>query len=185
MKTKNLLVVMSMVGAMFSFNDSIAQGRGNAYGHDKQEWRRDDRNSPRNNPRDDDRDRQRDNWNDRDHHRDNRWDDRYERDRNDRNWHGNRYTYHRPPHWAPSRGHYNQSRYVYYRDYNVYYDCYRDVYITCSGRNYIYSNNMPPHMRRANFDRIVFVDLDFYDDDLPKYLDRRGGNVSVSVQGRF
>jgi hypothetical protein len=67
----------------------------------------------------------------------------------------------------------------------VYYDCYRGEYITFSGRNYIYSYTMPPHLRRANFDRIVFVDLEFYDDDLPRYLDRRRGSVSVSVNGRF
>ena len=183
MKTKNLLVVMCVAVAVVSFDNAMAQGRGNAYGHDKQEWRRDDRNPRDNDHRFEDRNENRNNWNDRDHHRDNRWDDRYERNHHDRNWQSNRYNYHRPPHWAPSRDHYNRSRYVYYRDYNVYYDCYRDVYITCSGRNYIYSNNMPPHLRRANFDRIVFIDLDFYDDDLPRYLDRRRG--SVSVHGRF
>jgi hypothetical protein len=181
MKTKDLLIVVCMTGAIMSINEAVAQGRGNAKGHDKQEWRKDDHNFPTNDHRGDNRHDSRDNWND----RDNRWDDRYNRNHYDHERYSRRYDYHRPPHWAPAHGYHKKPRYVYYRDYNVYYDCYRGEYITFSGRNYIYSYTMPPHLCRANFDRIMYVDLDFYDDDLPRYLERRRGNVSVSVQGRF
>ena len=70
---------------------------------------------------------------------------------------------------------FREPRYVYYRDYNVYYDCHRDVYITLSGRNWAVSTNVPLALARHDHDRHIVrsIDVDYYDDDLPRYLERR------------
>jgi hypothetical protein len=62
---------------------------------------------------------------------------------------------------------------VFYRDYNVYYDCFRGVYISVSGRNWIYSQQLPMCMNQVNFNRVAYVDIDYYDDDLPGFINRR------------
>lgn len=147
--TMNVRVAIVAMVLLFGSLDGIAQGRGNARGHDRH---------PHKNSRDHDR---------YDYYSSRDWrgpaQDRY----------GRTYEYHRPPHWAPAHGYRNQVRYVYYRDHNVYYDCYRGVYISLSGRNWVFSQHIPVHMRRAPFERIAFVELDYYDDDLPDYLERR------------
>lgn len=164
MKTNmKLLGVMLVAGALMMVAEANAQGRGNGRGNHK-------------NKHDHKHDRD---WNRFDHNLHREWrgpsHDRHER----------RYVYHRPPHWAPAHGYRNQVRYVYYRDYNVYYDCYRGVYITLSGRNWVYSQHMPVPMRRARLDRVVYVDLDYYDDDLPYYLERRRSGSFASIHARF
>jgi hypothetical protein len=151
--TKKLWVMMLAVGLIALSMDGLAQernGRGRGQG---KEWKN-------GGGHDHDKD-----WNDRDNRGGN---DKY----NDRSHNRNYRSYHRPPHWAPAHGYY-KPRYVFYRDYNVYYDCFRGMYITFTGRNWVFSHQMPHRMGRVNFDRIYRIDLDYYDDDLPGYVQRR------------
>lgn len=68
---------------------------------------------------------------------------------------------------------YHRPRYVYYRDYNVYYDCHRHVYIVYSGRNWTISTSIPVTMARVDVDRADRWDVDYEDDDFPEFLSRR------------
>jgi hypothetical protein len=166
MKTNmNLLGAMLVMGLFIGSTEVQAQGRGNqgkgkAKGHEKHQHKYD-----------------------RDGHYHYYSDRHWRGPTHDR--HGRRYVYHRPPHWAPAHGYRNQVRYVYYRDYNVYYDCYRGVYITLSGRNWVYSQHIPVHMRRAPRDRMVYVELDYFEDDLPYYVERRRPGGYVSIHASF
>lgn len=139
----------------------LAQGRGNSFGREKRHEHSD-------------RERNRYNSYSRNEWRDNDY-RRYDR----------KPVYHRPPHHAPAHGYRKQVRYVYYRDYDVYYDCYRGMYILFTGRNWTYTPHMPVHMYRAPYDRIAYVELEYCDDDLPRYIERRRGGSYVSIQARF
>lgn len=160
---RKLLGAMVALGVLVGSAGVFAQGKGHAYRHTK-------------------------------HH--NKKHDQYARyDRHDHDHYSSRYAgrtydhhhhdYHRPPHWAPAYGYRTDVRYVYYRDYDVYFDCYRGVYITFTGRNWIYSQHVPVHMRRINFNHIAFVELDYFDDNLPHYLERRRSGGYVSIHARF
>jgi len=73
--------------------------------------------------------------------------------------------------------HYRPVRYVYYRDYNVYYDCDRSVYISYSGRSWTVSTGIPVTMHHIDMGRATRVDVDeYYDDDFAGYLDRSRPN---------
>jgi len=103
---------------------------------------------------------------------------------------GDRYCYtpvhrHGPPSWAPAHGYRAKKRYVYYQDYDVYYDCHSRAFISYSGRNWVVSYEVPSCMRRCDFDRLTYVDVDYYADDLPRYIERRRPSVLVSVSARF
>jgi hypothetical protein len=77
--------------------------------------------------------------------------------------------------------HYERPRYVYYRDYDVYYDCHRQVYISYSGRNWSISASLPVVMHHVDVHHAVRVGVDYYDDDFATYLDR-GRPMYGSVQ---
>lgn len=174
---------MLVVGVVIGSADALAQGRGNAYGHDKHHKKGNDHH---------------DKW-DRDHNVYNRYDDHHRKDYHhnhhykSREWHGhtsNHYgysrAYHRPPHWVHHHHNYRSTaRYIYYRDYDVYFDCYRGVYISLSGRNWVYSQHLPVCMHYANFSRIAYVELDYFEDDLPRYIERRRTGGYVSIHARF
>ncbi|RAW03241.1 hypothetical protein [Pseudochryseolinea flava] len=68
---------------------------------------------------------------------------------------------------------YHEPRYVYYRDYDVYYDNTRRVYISFSGRNWSVSTEIPVRMYYADRGTIVSTNVDYYDDDFAGYLDNR------------
>jgi len=68
---------------------------------------------------------------------------------------------------------YDRPRYVYYRDYDVYYDCHRQVFISFSGRNWTVSVNRPVCMDRVDIYRAAQVNVNYYDDDFPVYLDQQ------------
>ena len=73
--------------------------------------------------------------------------------------------------------HYRPVRYVYYRDYDVYFDCDRSVYITYSGRGWSVSAGVPVVMRHVDVHHVTRVDVDdYYDDDFVGYLDRNRPN---------
>lgn len=148
-------------------------------------------------------------WND--HNRDNsnhgrgngRYDDRDHHDKNKSTWNrdypsrnGHRYdrydnrhryvtyNYHRHdrPSWAPAYGYRYNTRYIYYEDYNVYYDCHRDVFVVWTGRNWVISNRIPDAMFRVDFRRTRVAGVDYWDDDFDFYLQRRRpAYVSISA----
>jgi len=110
-------------------------------------------------------------------------DDRY----NFRNDHHDRYiTYrhhrHSHPLWAPAYGYRYNTRYVYYQDYNVYYDCHRDVFVTFTGRNWVVNNRIPDVMYRVDFRSARVTGVDYWDDDFDFYLTRRRPSyISISA----
>lgn len=89
--------------------------------------------------------------------------------------HAHRDVYYRPTppprvvvvHHPPVR-----PRYIYYRDYDVYYDCNRSVYISYSGRGWTMSASVPVRLSRVDVHRASRVSVDYYEDDFPSYLDR-------------
>lgn len=83
---------------------------------------------------------------------------------------------HRP---APTRVVYVErpARYVYYRDYDVYYDCHRHVYISLSGRHWTVSTSLPMIMHRVDMTRVVQYQVDdYYDDDFAGFLEAERPN---------
>ncbi len=117
-----------------------------------------------------DRDRNNNNWNhdypSRKDHQYNNYDSRH---------HYVTYNYHRNSHpsWAPAYGYRYDTRYIYYQDYNVYYDCHRDVFVIWTGRNWVISNRIPDVMYRVDFGRTRVSGVDYWDDDFDFYLQRR------------
>jgi hypothetical protein len=70
------------------------------------------------------------------------------------------------------RHHHSRPRYVYYRDYNVYHDLHRDVYISYSGRNWSVSASLPVVLQHVEARRAVRMEVDYHDDDFAGYLER-------------
>lgn len=92
------------------------------------------------------------------------------------------YHRHRP---APARVVYVERpvRYVYYRDYDVYYDCHRQVYITYSGRNWSVSTSLPVSMHHCDMNRVVRMDVgDYYEDNFVDYLEAQRPNGRLYVE---
>jgi hypothetical protein len=67
----------------------------------------------------------------------------------------------------------SKPRYIYFKDYDVYYDNQRSVYITYSGRSWTVSGAAPHAMRNVNVRRVRSYEIDYHDDDFPRYLERR------------
>ena len=94
------------------------------------------------------------------------------------------YDYHRHSHpsWAPAYGYRYNTRYIYYQDYNVYYDCHRDVFVIWTGRNWVISNRVPDVMYGIDFRRTHVSGVDYWDDDFDFYLQRRRpAYISIST----
>jgi hypothetical protein len=96
------------------------------------------------------------------------------------------YRHHRsgPPSWAPAYGYRYNTRYIYYRDYNVYYDCHRDVFITWTGRNWAVTTRIPDAMWRVDFRTATVAGIDYWNDDFDFYLERKRP-AYVSIQASF
>ena len=71
------------------------------------------------------------------------------------------------------RHYHKRPRYIYYQDYNVYYDLHRNVYISYSGRNWSLSASLPVALYRVDMRRAVRMEVDYYHDDFPRYLERQ------------
>jgi len=82
------------------------------------------------------------------------------------------HRYHHPS-WAPVYGSRYNTRYIYYQDYNVYYDCHRDVFMTWNGRRWIVSAHIPDFMLRVDFRSARVYGVNYWDDDFEFYLQRR------------
>ena len=61
-------------------------------------------------------------------------------------------------------------RYIYYRDYDVYYDLHHSVYITWSGRNWAASASLPVVLRRVDRYNAIRMEVDYDHDDFTAYL---------------
>ncbi|MCA6078845.1 hypothetical protein [Fulvivirga sedimenti] len=70
-----------------------------------------------------------------------------------------------PPPWAPAHGYRAKTRYVYFKDYDVYYDHDRSVYISLAGTNWQVSANIPVNLRGIDLNAAVKIDLDTDVDD--------------------
>lgn len=156
MKTTNFLRgLLAMAFIMISLS-ALAQGRGRSNG----------------------RDRGHTSGYQRDNHRPDHYDHRSHRDVY---VHHHAPAYHRSSHHH--HHHYRPVRYVYYRDYNVYYDCDRSVYITFSGRGWTITESVPIVMHRVDIGHAHRMDVDdYYDDDFVGYLDRNRPNGRVYAE---
>lgn len=161
MRTKStifsLLMGLAVIGVSM---DAGAQGRGRDRDHERHgnngHDNRDRHDSYSNNRRDHDHDR------DRHHHHDYR--------RRDVHIHyHDRYCGHTP---VVVHHHHNRPRYIYYRDYDVYYDFERSVYISYSGSNWTVTTALPIAMRHVNVRTTRSYEVDYYNDDMPAYLVR-------------
>ena len=70
-----------------------------------------------------------------------------------------------PPPWAPAHGYRAKTRYVYFKDYDVYYDHERSVYISLAGRDWQISAQLPMNLRGVDLQAAVKIDLDLDGDD--------------------
>lgn len=174
MKTKNILSVSLVMLLIISGASAWAQGRSRSNGHDNHRGSNKE-NAHHNNDR-----------NDRNHHNNSKPQYSYhDHDRrNDADYHDHRRVvrvYHPAPVERRVVHHYyhGRPRYVYYRDYDVYYDSHRNVYISFGGRNWSVSAGIPVVMRHVDVRTVVATNVDFYDDNFIAYLDTRrpGGRV--------
>lgn len=183
MNTKNVLSVGLIMLLIISGTSAWAQGRGRSNGHGNGHDKSHD-NGRGNSRHNDDRNRHDKHTSHHAYH-DN---DRHDRHYNDRHYnghhHGSRrvvHVYHPAPveRRVVHHYHYERPRYVYYRDYDVYYDCHRQVYISFSGRNWSISAGLPVVMRHVNVQTVVTTNVEYYDDDFPEYLETRrpGGRL--------
>lgn len=80
---------------------------------------------------------------------------------------------HQRPHWAPWYGYNYNTRYIFYEEYNIYYDCHRDRFILWTGRNWVATTRVPQVMARIDFNRSRVSGVDYWEDDFDFYLQRR------------
>jgi hypothetical protein len=173
-----LVLLVSAVGT-----DSLAQGRGRGNGnpgrgHNKENHPgRGHDKSWKNNERDHDHD-----------YRDDRKHRHYTSYHTGYNYRDRYVTYnhhrHGSPSWAPAYGHRYNTRYIYYRDYNVYYDCHRDVFVTWTGRNWAITTHIPRILVGVDFNHCAVAGVDYWDDDFNFYLERRSP-AFVSIRASF
>ncbi len=174
MKTRFALSAVVGLVLLMSGNIVWAQGRGN--GRDKRHDNGDRGGNGRGNQQHHNRGNDRDHrdGNDRHHHTDYRY--QHNHHHGD---HGKKVVYvhhHRPVERVVVVHHHNrhiEPRYVYYRDYDVYYDTHRRVYITFSGRHWSFSTEIPVKMYYVDRTTVVSSNVDYYEDDFPVYLDSR------------
>src|SRR5690242_21392809 len=150
MKTTNFLRMVLMAGILASGMNVFAQGRGHNKGHHAGK------------------------------HHGNHDHDNNRYSYNDRHDHHPVHVYHSAP--VVERRtvyHYNQPRYVYYRDYDVYFDNSRNVFISFSGRNWTVTSSLPVHMRRIDLRRATCSSINYYQDDFTQRLEvrRAGGRM--------
>jgi hypothetical protein len=174
-----MLMLVILMGGVAA--DLQAQGRGNGKGNGNPGRGHDKENHP-GKGHGKNRDKDHDHF-DRDH--------KYSRHndfRSERSHHGRyvKYSHHRfgRPVWAPVYGRQYNTRYIYYRDYNVYYDCQRDVFLTWTGRNWSISTRIPNAIYQVDFSRAVVLGVDYWDDDFNFYLARRRP-AYVSIQANW
>jgi hypothetical protein len=65
-----------------------------------------------------------------------------------------------PPPWAPAHGYRAKTRYVFFRDYAVYYDHERQVYISLAGKDWQVSADLPVNLKGVDLQAAVKIDLE-------------------------
>lgn len=150
--------------------DVNAQGRSRGNDRDRNN---DNRDRDRNDNRDNDHDRNNNHDHDRGHSQWDNYTDRHDNRQTRTVYYYNDYHRKHPP---VVIHHYQRPRYIYYRDYDVYYDCQKSVYITYSGRSWTLSTGVPYTMRHANLRNTSRYEVDYFNDDFPRYLERRRPN---------
>jgi hypothetical protein len=149
MRMEMKAAMLTALSLLLAVTMSFSQGRGK--GHDK---------------------------NDRHDHPDQRGHNEWRRDNRSnhydyREFHGNRgFDYPSRP-WVTRYHPRMKTRYVYFRDYNVYYDYRGSVYLSLVGRNWVVSAQLPVAMVRVDPYRVVYTDIDYFGDDLSAYHYRR------------
>ena len=87
--------------------------------------------------------------------------------------HGHKVDRHPHHHHAKviERGHVHtvSPRYVYYRDFNIYYDYSRRAYLTLSSGRWVVSTSIPVAMRRHDMARTTYIEVDYRGDDIGYY----------------
>ncbi|UII19403.1 hypothetical protein [Fulvivirga ligni] len=66
-----------------------------------------------------------------------------------------------PPPWAPAHGYRAKTRYVYFKDHDVYYDHERGVYISLSGKGWKVEAKLPDVLQKIDLNTTARIDLDF------------------------
>lgn len=112
----------------------------------------------------------------RDHDRNHEWHSK-KHDKHGRHHHRHNekrevHVVHHHPHPVVVSHYHQRPRYIYYRDYDVYYDFHRNVYISYSGRNWTVSTSLPVVLHRVDRRRAVQMEVDYDRDDFRAYLDR-------------
>lgn len=80
---------------------------------------------------------------------------------------------HKHHHWAPSCGYQPHTRYIFYPDYNMYYDLRREAFIYLNGGgNWVIGIDLPVRFGRIDFARTAFIELDLVT-DRPYYYNNR------------
>ncbi|MEJ2004007.1 MAG: hypothetical protein P8X57_03365 [Cyclobacteriaceae bacterium] len=74
-----------------------------------------------------------------------------------------------PPPWAPAHGYRAKTRYVFFRDYAVYYDHQEGVYISLAGKDWQISASLPVNLKGVDLNAAVKIDLEA-DGDTPQRL---------------
>jgi hypothetical protein len=172
-----VLIAAAMTMALLILKAN-AQGNGNGLGNNKHEWK-DNRGHAHQVKKDG--------------HRYHDYDRRERRNHpggNEEYWYGgHRHVYHRPviTHYhtrscghAIAVRHYERPRYVYYRDYNVYYDHSRNIYISYADRRWFVSATIPVHLQRVDLRAADYDEVNYFEDDFLAYLEVRQpvyGNV--------
>lgn len=80
-----------------------------------------------------------------------------------------------PPAWAPAHGYRAKTRHVFFKEYDVYYDLQRSVYISLSGSNWVVSAEIPAKIANVNLSAAVQLEIDLDADD-PQRLYRNHKN---------
>lgn len=118
----------------------------------------------------------REDYHDKYHPGDHKWKNdhyRHDTDRRVRHHYGRHAAHYHDHHCSHARvvtRYDERPRYVYYRDYDVYHDVRRNVYINWSGRNWVVSASLPVALYRVDKRRAVRMEVDYYHDDLTSYL---------------
>jgi len=69
------------------------------------------------------------------------------------------------PPWAPAHGYKPKTRYVYFKDFGVYYDHHQSVYIALSGGTWTVSTKLPGTLIGVDLKAAIKIDLDFEGDN--------------------
>lgn len=74
-----------------------------------------------------------------------------------------------PPSWAPAHGYRAKTRHVLFKDYDVYYDLERSVYISLNAGTWEVTAKLPTKLAGVNLGGAVQIEIDVESDDPQRY----------------